>query len=70
MKANMAKNNNTEQVKENEKPAVQESMVLVRVVKDGTLINGAYGRRGAVAKVTVAQAEALSTAKLAVVIGA
>lgn len=50
-------------------PAQQETLVLVRVTKTGTLINGAYGRAGATARVTSSQAKALEEAKLAVRIG-
>lgn len=50
-------------------PATDETLVLVRVTKTGTLINGAYGRAGAVTKVTASQANALEEAKLAVRIG-
>lgn len=50
-------------------PAQEEALVLVRVTKTGTLINGAYGRAGAVTKVTTSQAKALEEAKLAVRIG-
>ena len=33
-------------------PAQEDALVLVRVTKTGTLINGAYGRAGATARVT------------------
>lgn len=50
-------------------PALEETLVLVRVTRTGTLINGAYGRAGATARVTASQAKALEEAKLAVRIG-
>lgn len=50
-------------------PALEETLVLVRVTRTGTLINGAYGRAGATAKVTASQAKALEEAKLAIRIG-
>lgn len=50
-------------------PAQEETLVLVRVTVTGTLINGAYGRAGAVARVTSSQAKALEEARLAVRIG-
>lgn len=50
-------------------PALEETLVLVRVTRTGTLINGAYGRAGATARVTATQAKALEEAKLAVRIG-
>ena len=50
-------------------PAQEDALVLVRVTKTGTLINNAYGRAGATAKVTASQAKALENAKLAVIIG-
>lgn len=50
-------------------PAQEETLVLVRVTRTGTLINGAYGRAGATARVTASQAKALEEAKLAVRIG-
>lgn len=50
-------------------PAQEDTLVLVRVTKTGTLINGAYGRAGATAKVTASQAKALEAAKLAIIIG-
>lgn len=49
--------------------AQEEALVLVRVTKTGTLINGAYGRAGAVTKVTTSQAKTLEEVKLAVRIG-
>ena len=50
-------------------PAQEETLVLVRVTKTGTLINGAYGRAGATARVTASQARSLEAAGLAVRIG-
>lgn len=50
-------------------PAQEETLVLVRVTKTGTLINGAYGRAGAVTRVTDSQAKSLEDSKLAVRIG-
>lgn len=49
--------------------ALEETLVLVRVTRTGTLINGAYGRAGATARVTASQAKALEEAKLAIRIG-
>ena len=49
--------------------AQEDPLVLVRVTKAGTLINGAYGRAGATARVTASQARALEEARLAVRIG-
>ena len=43
-------------------PAQEETLVLVRVTKTGTLINGAYGRAGATAR-------SLEAAGLAVIVG-
>lgn len=50
-------------------PALEETLVLVRVTHTGTLIHGAYGRAGATARVTASQAKALEEAKLAIRIG-
>lgn len=50
-------------------PALEETLVLIRVTRTGALINGAYGRTGATARVTASQAKALEEAKLAIRIG-
>lgn len=67
----MAKTNTTDNTdKASAAPETSaETLVLVRVTRTGTLINGAYGRAGATARVTAAQAKALEEAKLAVRIG-
>lgn len=62
--------NNTDTTGTTPQAAAQEdTLVLVRVTKTGTLINGAYGRAGATARVTASQARALEEARLAVRIG-
>lgn len=67
----MAKTNTTDNTdKASAAPETSaETLVLVRVTRTGTLINGAYGRAGATARVTATQAKALEEAKLAVRIG-
>lgn len=67
----MAKTTSTDTDKISPAPdaSVTEPLVLVRVTRTGALINGAYGRAGAVTRVTASQAATLEAARLAIRIG-